>query len=247
LLRKKELLMSVHRLTGIPGFAIDTIAAAAGSDPEILRMENLDTDLSPPPEVASVTRSAVGRDDDNSYLPFTGSLSLRVAVADRLTQQTGYRYHPENEVVITCGGTEGMFDALLATTDPGDEVILTDPTYAGMINRVRLAGALPKLVPFRLEGHAWRLDLEALQAAVSSRTRVVFIMNPSMPSGAVLNTEEWNAIAAMCRTQSAWLIYNAAMERILFDNHPYVYPASLGEMAQRTITVGSVSKTFGVS
>jgi aspartate/methionine/tyrosine aminotransferase len=87
-----------------------------------------------------------------------------VAVADRLTQQTGYRYHPENEVVITCGGTEGMFDALPATTDSGDEVILTDPTYAGMINRVRLAGALPKLVPFRWEGHAWRLDLEALQA-----------------------------------------------------------------------------------
>lgn len=236
--------MSVHRLTGIPGFAIDTVATAAGSDPEILRMENLDTDLPPPPEVESVTRSAVGRDDDNSYLPFIGSLSLRAAVADRLTQQTGYRYNPENEVVITCGGTEGMFDALLATTDPGDEVILSDPTYAGMINRVRLAGAVPRLVPFRWEGAAWRLDLEALHAAVNSRTRVVFLMNPSMPTGAVLNQQEWEAIAAICQAQSAWLIYNAAMERILFDNHPFVHPASLVDMAQRTITVGSVSKEY---
>src|SRR5215468_5726555 len=100
--------MSVHRLTGIPGFAIDTVAAAAGNDPEILRLENLDTDLFPPPAVEQVTRSAIGRDDDNSYLPFIGSRSLRMAVADRLAQQTGYRYTPENEVVITCGGTEGM-------------------------------------------------------------------------------------------------------------------------------------------
>jgi N-succinyldiaminopimelate aminotransferase len=146
--------------------------------------------------------------------------------------------------VITCGGTEGLFDALLATTDPGDEVILTDPTYAGMINRVRLAGAVPKFVPFCWDGQAWRLDLTALHAAVSPRTRVLFIMNPSMPSGAILNPEEWDAIAAICRTQAAWLIYNAAMERILFDGHPYLHPASLPDMMQRTITIGSASKEY---
>src|SRR5579884_1505524 len=169
--------MSVKRLNGIPGFSIDNVAAAAGNDPEVLRLENLDTDLAPPSEVEVATREAVGRDDDNSYLPFIGTLALREAVAARIMQQTGHYYHPENEIVITCGGTEGLFDALLATTDPGDEVIVTDPTYAGMINRVRLVGALPKLVPFRWQGHAWRLDLQALQAAVSSRTRVLFIMN----------------------------------------------------------------------
>ncbi|MBV9227743.1 MAG: pyridoxal phosphate-dependent aminotransferase, partial [Chloroflexi bacterium] len=176
--------MSVQRLAGIPGFAIDAVAAAAGNDPEILRLENLDTDLSPPSTVEAVTRAAIGRDENNSYLPFTGSLALRAAVAQHLSQQTGHSYDPESEVVITCGGTEGIFDALLATTDPGDEVIVTDPTYAGMINRVRLAGAVPKFVPFRRQGHEWRLDLQALQAAVSPRTRVLFIMNPSMPSGA---------------------------------------------------------------
>ncbi len=83
--------------------------------------------------------------------------------------------------------TEGMFDALLAVTDPGDEVILTDPTYAGMIYRVRLAGAVPRLAPFVLRDGAWRLDLEALRAAVGDRTRAIIIMNPSMHSGAVLN------------------------------------------------------------
>jgi aspartate/methionine/tyrosine aminotransferase len=137
-----------------------------------------------------------------------------------------------------------MFDALLATTDPGDEVILTDPTYAGMIYRVRLAGALPKLIPFIASNGEWRLDLDALRAAVSGKTRVLFIMNPSMPSGAVLNREEWSAISNICQECSAWLIYNAVMERILFDGRPFIHPAGSTEMGERTIIVGSVSKEY---
>ncbi|HEX2913656.1 MAG TPA: pyridoxal phosphate-dependent aminotransferase [Chloroflexia bacterium] len=236
--------MSVQRLAGIPGFSIDRVAAAAGNDPQVLRMENLDTDLLPPAGVVDLTREATVLDDANSYLPFTGKLDLRQAVATHLARQSGQSYDPESEVVITCGGTEGLFDALLATTDPGDEVIMTDPTYAGMINRVRLAGAVPKLIPFLLQEGEWRLDLEALHAAVSPKTRALFIMNPSMPSGATLNMAEWEVIAGICRQKKLWLIYNAAMERILYDNRPYIHPASLPGMREHTITVGSVSKEY---
>jgi len=137
-----------------------------------------------------------------------------------------------------------MLDALLALTEPGDEVILTDPTYAGMIYRVRLAGAVPRLVPFQLESAAWRLDLDALSAAVTPRSRVVFFMNPSTPSGAVLSREEWEAVAELCRERDLRLVYNAAMERILFDGRTVFHPATLQGMAERTITVGSVSKEF---
>jgi len=235
--------MSVQRLENIPGFSIDRVAAEAGDDPEVLRLENLDTDLAPPAAAIAATKAAVGRDKDNSYLPFTGKLALRESVAQHVSKQTGHSYSP-SEVVITCGGTEGMFDALLATTDPGDEVILTDPTYAGMIYRVRLAGAVAKLVPFVVNGGEWRLDLDALRATVSGRTRVLFIMNPSMPSGAVLNEEEWNTIADICQEHSTWLIYNAVMERILFDSRPFIHPASLAGMTERTIIIGSVSKEY---
>ncbi|MDX1548607.1 MAG: pyridoxal phosphate-dependent aminotransferase, partial [Rhodothermales bacterium] len=235
--------MSVRRLRGIPGFSIDRVAAAAGDDPGVLRLENLDTDLPPPPAAVAATRAAVGRDGDNSYLPFIGQAALRAAVARRLQQQTGHAYRPES-VVITCGGTEGLFDALLALTDPGDEVILTDPTYAGMIYRVRLAGAVPRLVPFVEQNGAWRLDGGALRDAVTPRTRVVFLMNPSMPSGAVLDAGEWEAVAALCRRHDLWLLYNAAMERIVFDGRAIVHPAALPEMAARTVTVGSVSKEY---
>ncbi len=156
---------------------------------------------------------------------------------------TGRRYEP-SQVVITAGGTEGMFDALLATTDPGDEVILTDPTYAGMTNRVRLAGGVPRLVPFVRAGAEWTLDLDALRSAAGPRTRAVFLMNPSMPSGAVLSREAWSAVAAICEERDCWLLYNAAMERILYDGRPVIHPASIAGLADRTLVIGSMSKEY---
>jgi aspartate/methionine/tyrosine aminotransferase len=235
--------MSVKRLEGIAGFSIDRVARAAGEDPDVLRMENLDTDLPPPPAAIAATREAVGRDADNSYLPFTGREELRLAVAGHVGRMTGNRYTAE-EVVITCGGTEGMLDVLLATTDPGDEVILSDPTYAGMIYRVKLAGAVPRLVPFVAGPEGWRFDLQALEDAVGPRTRALFLMNPSMPSGAVLNAGEWEVVADICRRNSLWLIYNAAMERIVFDGRPVLVPGALPGMRERTIVIGSVSKEY---
>ncbi|MFQ5446066.1 MAG: pyridoxal phosphate-dependent aminotransferase [Saprospiraceae bacterium] len=233
--------MSVRRLSNIPGFSIDQVAKAAGSNPGILRLENLDTDLLPPKKAVEATRDAIGEDEHNSYLPFIGQDALRQMVAQKLSAQTRQPYSP-GQVVITCGGTEGMFDALLALTDPGDEVILTDPTYAGMINRVRLAGAIPVLVPFVPVANEWRLDMEALQLAISPRTKVLFLMNPSMPSGAMLTMQEWQVIARLCFEQDLWLLYNAAMENILFDNRQLIHPAAIEGMSKRTVVVGSASK-----
>jgi aspartate/methionine/tyrosine aminotransferase len=234
--------MTSKRLAGIPGFSIDRVAAAAAGDPDVLRLENLDTDLPPPQEAIEATRQALTDDDSNSYLPFTGSEILRNAVASRLHSQTGISYSLD-QVVITAGATEGMFDALLAITDIGDEVILTDPTYAGMIYRVRLASAVPRLVPFYLENNSWRLDLDALRNAINDKTRALFLMSPSMPSGAVLNHEEWEYIGKLCNEHSLWLIYNAAMEKILYDSI-LIHPLTMPGMYERTLVLGSVSKEF---
>jgi aspartate/methionine/tyrosine aminotransferase len=233
-----------RRLTALPDLGVDAAARAAGADPNVLRLENLDTDLAPPPAVLAATHDSVGVDAANSYLPFNGLTELREAVAARLARQTPIAYDPEQDIVITCGGTEGLFDALLATVQEGDEVIVTDPTYVGMVSRVRMAGAEPVFVPFRRHDDAWRLDVEALAAAVTERTRALFVMNPSMPSGAVLEAQEWEAIGAICRERGCWLIYNAAMERIVFDGRPILHPAALPGLADHVITVGSVSKEW---
>ncbi|HEX8862116.1 MAG TPA: pyridoxal phosphate-dependent aminotransferase [Actinomycetes bacterium] len=233
--------MSVRRLEGIPGFNIDRVAAAAGDDPEVLRLENLDTDIPPPPEALEATRAAIGHDEANSWLPFTGRDDLKEAVAAQIERRGGPRYDGRREIVITGGEGDAMLDALFCLTDPGDEVVLTDPTYAGMLNRVRLVGAVPRLVPLHVRDGEWRLRLDALRAAITERTRVVFVNNASFPSGWVASDEEWQAIASLCRDRDLWLLYWSGYENVLFDDRPVRHPAALPGMRDRTVTVGSPS------
>jgi aspartate/methionine/tyrosine aminotransferase len=110
-----------------------------------------------------------------------------------------------------------------------------------MINRVRLAGAVPRLAPLVAGTGEWRLDLEALHAAMSDRTRAVFINNASFPSGWVASADELQTIASICRERDAWLLYWAGFEGVLFDGRTATHPASLEGMRDRTVTIGSVS------
>ena len=230
-----------RRQESIPGFNIDRVAAAAGDDPDVLRMENLDTDLSVPAGVEEATREAVGRLPANSWLPFDGKLEMKQAVADFIERRSGTRYDPLGEVVITGGDGDAMLNALLVTVDPGDEVIVTDPTYAGIVNRVRLANGVPRFAPLSPGEAGWRLDADGLAAAVTDRTRAVFVMSPSLPSGWVASQDEWEAIADVCRRHDLWLISMTWWEGIVFDGLPVISAASLADIRDRLIVVGSVS------
>lgn len=236
--------MSVNRLKNIPGFSIDKVANDAEKQKNILRLENLDTDILPPVDAIKATKVELSNDDSNSYLPFIGIDELRKEVINHVSKLSGKQYGTIDQAVITAGGTAGMMNTLFAITDPGDEVIVTDPTYAGMIYRISLAGAIPKFVPYHYQNSGWRLDLDHLKASITNKTKAIFIMNPSMPSGAVLNHEEWHVIADLCKKHKIWLVYNAAMERILFDNHQYFHPASMADMENYVITIGSISKEY---
>jgi aspartate/methionine/tyrosine aminotransferase len=248
--------MTVSRLRDIPGIGVDVIgdAADAAADPDILRLENLDTDLRPPPVAVELTRAAVDDDAANSYLPFQGHRALREAAAAHVGRLAGRRYDPAGECLIVAGGLNGILNALLATVEPGQEVVLTDPIYAGLVNRVRLAGGVPRFVraeaaaegggrtePGRWAG-GWTLDPERLAAAVGPATAAVLMMGPSMPTGLALGDSHWSALAAALERHPAWLIYDAAMERIRFDGRPPSHPAAHPGLAGRTISVGSASK-----
>lgn len=238
--------MTVSRLAHIPGIGVDRMgnAADAAGAAEMLRLENLDTDIPPPQAAIEATLAAVRRDDANSYLPFLGIHDLRAAAARRVSATAGRDYDPETECIVSAGGLSGVLNVLLAILEPGDEVIITDPAYAGLLNRIRLAGGVPRLVPLQVVDRRWRLDLEALRAAVSGRTRAILTMSPSMPSGIVHTREEWEEIMAAAERAEAWIIHDAAMERILFTGEPVMHPASFGSVAERVITVGSVSKEY---
>jgi N-succinyldiaminopimelate aminotransferase len=236
--------MPVSRLKDIPGIGVDQMgnAADAAHDPEILRLENMDTDIPPPPEALDATRAAVGRDDCNSYLPFTGQNDLRQAATEHVSRLSGVAYDWESQCVITAGGLSGILNTLLALLEPGDQVLLHDPIYAGLVNRVRLASGVPKFIPLEPTSGGWAMDRSALQSA--GKARVVLMVNPSFPTGAHLTREDWESIAEYCQRNDCWLLYDAALERILFDGKPYFHPASLPGMAERTITVGCVTKEY---
>ena len=228
------------RLDNIVGFHIDKVATAAGDDPDILRLENLDTDVPPPIQAIEATRAAIGTDEANSWLPFSGRDDLKQAVVEHIARRGGPRYHATN-IVITCGEGDALLDALYCLTSPGDEVLLTDPTYAGMVNRVRLVDARPRFVPLSPITGRWRLDVDSLGAAITERTRAVFINNASFPTGWVANRAEWDAVASVCRERDLWLLYWAGFEGVLFDGLEVIHPASLNGMRDRTVTVGAVS------
>lgn len=232
------------RLVHIPGIGVNVMGdrADAAADPTMLRLENLDTDLRPPAVALEATRRAVDDDAANSYLPFEGHFDLRAAAAAHVSRISGRSYDPARECVSVAGGLNGVLNALLAITEPGDEVVIADPVYAGLINRIRLAGAVPVHVPTVATPQGWQTDPERLAAAVSPRTAAVLLMGPSMPTGAVIDQTHLDALADPVADNDAWILYDAAMERIRFDGQPPLHPASHPELADRVITVGSASK-----
>lgn len=238
--------MSVSRLQYITRIGVEQMGELADSlsNPAVLRLENLDTDIPPPESAIATTRRAAGRDEANSYLPFLGMDSIRQAASHLVGRQARQVYHWKTECIISAGGLSGVLNVLLATLEPGDEVLMTDPTYVGLINRVRLAGGVPRYVPLVPSTDGWSLDLDALASIDPAAVAAALLMSPSMPSGAVFTEREWRALCDFCDRADCWLIDNSAMERILFDGRAVVHPASFEGMRDRVITVGSASKEY---
>jgi aspartate/methionine/tyrosine aminotransferase len=121
---------------------------------------------------------------------------------------------------------------------------MTDPVYVGLINRVRLAGGVPRFVPLIPSADGWRLDADALSRIDPRPVKAALMMSPSMPSGAVFTSEEWQSVIEFCGKADCWLINDSAMEFILFDGRDLIHPASYPGMREKTITVGSASKAY---
>ncbi len=238
--------MSVSRLKYITKIGVEQMGDLADSlsNPAVLRLENLDTNIAPPAAAIAATRQAAGMDEANSYLPFLGMDSVRQAASRLVGRQARQDYDWKTECIISAGGLSGVLNVLLATLEPGDEVLMTDPTYVGLINRVRLAGGVPRYVPLLPSPSGWRLDLDSLSGIDPAPVAAALLMSPSMPTGAVFTQSEWLALTNFCKRADCWLINNTAMERLLFDGRTVIHPASFQGMRDRVITVGSASKEY---
>ncbi len=238
-----------QRTAAMTAIGVERMGDAADTlrDPRVLRLENLDTDLLPPPVALAMTEAQVREDSANSYLPFFGHDRLRCAAVGLVERNGGLasgHYDWRKQCFISAGGLNGILNVLLALIEPGDEVVLTSPTYVGLINRVKLAGGVPRYIRMTPGPQGWRMDLDTLRSAVTAKTRAFLLMSPSMPSGAVFTKDEWRAVCAACTEANAWMIVDTAMERLLFQGTPQHHPLHFPGMTERTVTVGAASKEY---
>lgn len=234
------------RLEHITKIGVEQMGDLADSlkDPEVLRMENLDTDVRPPENAVKFTQKAAEDDNANSYLPFLGLDATRQACTDLVNTHASNPYNWKTECVISAGGLSGILNVLLAVLEPGDEVLMTDPTYVGLINRVRLAGGVPRFVPLVADASGWHVETDQLKQMQFIRLRALLLMSPSMPSGCVFTKSEWDGFAELCLRQKCWMIYDSAMERLLYDNLKLIHPATYDDLHDHLVTCGSASKEY---
>ena len=175
------------------------------------------------------------------YGELQGTLSLRQALADRYRAQQDVAVTPA-EILITNGVTQGAFATFMAAIDPGDEVIVLEPWYPQHNSKIELVGGTVVTVSMRRVDGAYRLDPKRLEAAITSRTRMIVLINPTNPTGTVYSASELAALAQICIRYDLLVLSDEVYEYITFDGHRHISIATLPGMRERTITVSAFTK-----
>jgi len=183
--------------------------------------------------------------EQNQYAPPYGTKAFRDAIASDYSRRYGVPLVADEQVTVCCGSTEAMMASMLSCLDPGDEVIVFEPFYENYGPDAILAGAEPKYV--RLREPEWRFDPDDLTRAFTNRTRAIVINSPNNPTGKVFSRGELQQIADLCLKFDVLAISDEIYERIVYSGHVHTPIASLPGMAERTITIGGLSKTYSVT
>jgi aspartate/methionine/tyrosine aminotransferase len=216
------------------------LAAAAGA----INLAQGFPDFPAPSAVKAAAADAIHR-DINQYAITWGATGFREAIAAKTTRwYPGWEVDPATMITVTCGATEGMIAALLGLLDAGDEVVVFEPFYENYGPDAVLSGAVPRYVTLHEPG--WTFDPDELRAAVTSRTRAVILNSPHNPTGKVFNAEELETIAALCREHDLLAVTDEIYEHITYGPR-HIPMATLPGMAERTVAVNSLSKTYSVT
>jgi aminotransferase len=202
-------------------------------------------EFDPPDEVKEAACRAI-RDGFNQYAVTWGIAPLRQAIAAKMRAFNGLDWVDADEhITVCCGATECMMATMLAIIDPGDEVIVFQPFYENYGPDAKLTGATPKWV--QLHAPDWHIDPAELRAAFTPLTRAIIINTPNNPTGKVYTRAELEVIAGLCREFDVIALADEIYEYINFTDRPHVSIASLPGMAERTVTISGLSKTFSVT
>ena len=187
--------------------------------------------------------------DVNQYAITWGSKDFRDAIAKKTAWYLGLDIDPETEITVTCGSTEGMIAAMMATVDPGEEVIVFEPFYENYAPDAILSDARPRYVPLRAPN--WTFDPEELRAAFNEKTKAIIVCNPNNPTGKVFTRSEMQFIAGLCKEFDALCFTDEIYEHILYPRAGaeigHISMAQIDGMRERTVIVNSMSKTYSVT
>jgi N-succinyldiaminopimelate aminotransferase len=228
------------RLDGIPPTIFSTMSALAVRTGAVNLGQGF-PDVDGPPEVIAAAVGAL-ESGANQYAPGIGVPALRQAIARHQRRHYGLELDPDTQVVVTTGCTEGIAAALLGLVDPGDEVVVLEPYYDSYVAMIQMAGGVRR--PVTLRAPDFRLDVDALRAAVTPRTRFVLLNSPHNPTGTVLTTEELQAVADVAVEHDLVVITDEVYEHLTFDGARHVPIATLPGMYERTLTLSSAGKSY---
>lgn len=213
--------------------------------PDVIRLSVGEPDF----ETADFVREAAKRAIDEGwthYSPATGLDELRRAVAEKLGRDNGIQCDYEREILITPGSSSGIFLALLALVDPGEEVLVPDPSWFHYTTLISLCGAKPIAVPLNLESKA-SVDVDEAERRITEKTRILILNSPSNPTGIVLSRENIRELGELAEKYDLTVISDEVYEKIVYAGYEHVSPASLSEFKGRVITSNGFSKAYAMT
>ena len=205
-------------------------------------------DFAAPADIKQVAMQAIA-DDINQYAITWGARDFREAIARKTKWYLDLNVDPETELTVTCGSTEGMIAAMMATVDPGDEVVVFEPFYENYAPDAILSDARPRYVPLRAPD--WKFEPDELRAAFNEKTKAIIICNPNNPTGKVFTRAEMEFIAGLCQEFDALCFTDEIYEHIIYPRPnaeiEHISMAQIDGMRERTVIVNSMSKTYSVT
>jgi aminotransferase len=198
-----------------------------------------------PPEELQEAAARAGRMGPHQYAVTWGAPNFRTALARKQSRLMGVPVDPDTNVVVTCGSTEAMMVAMMTACNPGDRVIVFSPFYENYVADTILSGAEPIYVP--LSPPDFRFNEQDLRRAFAQKPKALILCNPSNPSGRVFTRAELNLIAELAEEHDTFVITDEVYEHIVYEPHRHIYFASLPGMEKRTISCGSLSKTYSIT
>jgi aspartate/methionine/tyrosine aminotransferase len=198
----------------------------------------------PPPQALAVLQSFPRTADDHRYGPVEGAPGLVEAIRRKLAAENGIDVGPDRRIVVTAGGNMAFVNAVLAVTDPGDEVILLSPFYFNHDMAIVMSGC--RTVPVATDDR-YQLRLDAIRKAMTPRTRAVVTISPNNPSGAVYPAEALREVNRLCADHGVYHVHDEAYEYFTYDATPHFSPASIAGSTPHTISLFSLSKTYGMA